>query len=440
MKILQKTEKKETIEFQIQLDKKTWEQFHKKGLQALAKKLKVQGFRQGKAPVEMAKSMIGNQAIIQKALELANREIIDEIIKSADFEESRALERVVDFKLVDFKDEAPVLAVSFEMMPKIENFDAKDLKKLEVPTFEEKPIDEKFLETNVNAFIKEDAMIMDKKENKVGDGDVVIIDFDGYIDDKQFPGGKAENYELEIGSHSFIDNFEQQLIGHKKNDKLEVHVTFPKDYHSKDHAGKKALFKVKINDIKTIEYPMIDAKYLESKFIKNVKNRQELKQYIKNIFIEEQKIKYREQIAQILNKFILENVKVDFVPDLLTDSYKQRILSQYQQEAKQNKLSLDDYLKKLKVSQKDFQTILNKNAHDNVIVALGYEKLLEDLKLEVTEKDKEQLLEKFERYFKNKEKAKEMFEKNTDYHESLLLKDKLLDKIPTIAKIAETKK
>ena len=437
MKILKITENKKAIDFEIEVDKKKWEEYFKKAFNILSKKLKVQGFRQGKIPASIAKGMINDQTIIQKALEINNQEIINELISKKEFEESKALDRVVNFRIVNIKENnLPILLISFEIMPDIKNFSSKDLSKIELPEFVKKPIDKKFIKNNVKAFIKEDAMIMNKTKNdKVEDGDIAIIDFDGYIDNKQFQGGKADNYELEIGSHSFIDNFEEQLIGHKKGDKLDVNVTFPKDYHAKEHANKKATFKVKIKDVKAIEYPKIDEKYLKSKFIKNAKNEQDLEKYIENIFIEEQKIKYRDKVAKILNEYILKNAKVDYIPEVLLNSYKQRMIQQYGQEAQQNKMTLDAYLKKLKVSQEQFMSILNKNANDNVIVALAYEKLLEELKINVAEKDKEELLEKLENYFKNKDKAKEMFEKNNDYNESLILKDKLLDKIPSLTKI-----
>ncbi len=179
-------------------------------------------------------------------------------------------------------------------------------------------------------------------DRPVADGDQVIIDFDGYVDGKQFDGGKAEDYPLVIGSHSFIDTFEEQLIGKNVGDECEVNVTFPTEYHAEELKGKPAVFKVKINEIKFKELPE-----LNDEFAAEVSEFETLDAYkedlMKKMLDTKQKQAETENENRVVDK-VVENATME-IPDAMVDTQVRNMINDYGRRMQSQGVSLDDYMK-----------------------------------------------------------------------------------------------
>ncbi len=181
------------------------------------------------------------------------------------------------------------------------------------------------------------------KEGKAAEkGDTVVIDFEGTVDGKPFDGGKAENHSLELGSNSFIPGFEDQLIGHKADDEVEVKVTFPEDYQAKDLAGKDAIFKTQIHEVKTKELPKLDDDFAKD-VDEDVDSLDELKEKIKDDLKDQKKNEAREAIEDAAISEATDNAEVKDIPQAMIDEDIQRQMDQYLAGMQQQGINQDMY-------------------------------------------------------------------------------------------------
>lgn len=428
MKILSVKNNKFDATFEVELDAKTWKDSIAKTKKDLAKNIQIQGFRKGHVPQAEIDKRISDTEVAMRALDKQQNLIIQKILESKEFKDSDCLDSVNKLEVVKLQP-TPVINVGFELVPKVENFEAKDIKEIKLPAFKAANVTEAMVKQQIKMMIKPDAMLSAKKDGIVAKGNIAVIDFKGFIDGKAFKGGEGKNYELEIGSKSFIDNFEDQLIGCKKGDKKDVNVTFPKDYGMKDYAGKPAKFEVVINDVKEIEYPEITKDYCK-KFGMDCANMAELEKHIKSLFNQETELRYQDMAMRLINDTISKKAKLNYYPKALMNMHKNQILRQYENEANRAGFkTLDQYKKAIGLDAKKFEETLETSAKATLVVALVYEKLIEDYKIKVEEADKKDYLGKLAKYLGDEKKAKDMFEKNKEYAESNILRDKLFKKL-----------
>ena len=242
----------------------------------------------------------------------------------------------------------------------------------------------------------------------VKNDDFVTLDFDGYIDGKQFDGGKAENYQLKIGSKSFIDNFEDQLIGLNIGDKKDVVVTFPKDYHQKDLANKVATFKVEIKNIRERVMPI-----LNEEFVSNSTEFDDVDKYKENI--RSRLIKEADERNELeLDNDILDKVIDDTeltVPDVMVEEEFNRQMNGMTTQMQYQGIKLEDYVNYIGKTMEQFKEEVKNNSRRNVKGRLVLEKLIRDEHLDVIEKDIDQ---KIEEMAKNTGKTLEEFKKQVN--------------------------
>ncbi|XQP55177.1 MAG: trigger factor [Mycoplasmoidaceae bacterium] len=439
MKILSvKNEKNQTV-FEVELEAKTWKTSLANTKKNLAKNIQIQGFRKGHVPQAEIDKRISDAEIAMRTLEKQQNQIIQDVVASKEFKDSNCIDSVSKLDVVRLQP-IPIIKVGFELVPKVEDFGAKDVKEITLPPYKAPEVSDAMVKQQIKMMIKPDAMVSTKKDGIVAKGNIAVIDFKGFIDGKAFKGGEGKNFELEIGSKSFIDNFEDQLIGCKKGDKKDVNVTFPKDYGMKDYAGKPAKFEVVVHDVKEIEYPEITKDYCK-KFAMDCANMKELEAHIKSLFIQEAEMRYQDMAMRVINDAISKKAKLNYYPNGLINMHKNQILRQYEQEANRaGYKTLDQYKKAIGVDQKMFEETLTKSAKSTLTVALVYEKLIEDYKLKVEAADSKDYLSKLTRYVGDEKKAKEMFEKNKEYAESTILRDKLFKKLVSECKKEAPKK
>lgn len=305
-------------------------------LTKLAKEVKIEGFRKGKAPLEMVAAQVDQNVLGQEIIENALSKAVAEAFLK---EKIQAINRPeVDVKKFIPGTELEFTATS-EIMPKVELGDYKNLKvKKEKVSVSQKEVNE-----TIDQILKNFA---EKKEVKraAKEGDEVVIDFLGKKDGVAFDGGKAEKFPLELGSKSFIPGFEEGLIGKKAGDELSLDLKFPKDYHAKDLAGAKVVFEVKIHEVRENVLPEINEEFLSK--LGEFKTKEDFEKQIKEDLKTQKQVEADDKFKDELVKKLAEVSKVP-VPEILLEDQKQSIEMDMQQNLMYSGLSLDDYLKRM---------------------------------------------------------------------------------------------
>ena len=261
--------KESRFEVEVEVDKETWKKAQEKALEKLAKDVNVKGFRKGKVPAEVAKKHIDQGQLFNEAINSLLPSVFKEVL---DEEKLRPFTRP-SVDVTKLSDDDLTLKFNIITAPKVKLGQYKDhhLGKEEVKVTPEE------VENAMKARLEQNAELV-LKDGASEMGDTVVIDFEGFIDGKPFDGGKAENYSLELGSHSFIPGFEEQLVGKKANDELDVNVTFPEQYID-SLKGKAATFKVKVHEVRAKKIPELNDESVKELDIKGVEDLAGLRKY-----------------------------------------------------------------------------------------------------------------------------------------------------------------
>ena len=371
-------EKKENGLFvaQVSVEKEDWDKALNSAYEKNKGKFNVPGFRKGHAPRNIIEKTYGAGAFMNEAL--------DEVYYLAYTQILRENEEVkpVDAPTLDINkiDENGVeMVLSLQCAPEFELAQYKGL------TFTKQNVEVK--DEDVEEAIRRELLRASRlvESNKpVKNDDFVTLDFDGYVDGKQFDGGKAENYQLQIGSHSFIDTFEDQLVGLNIGDKKDVEVTFPAEYHEASLAGKPATFKCEIKNIRERIMPE-----LNEEFVSNSTEFETVEEYKSSI--KERLTKEANDRAEIeLDNDILDKIIDDTVvtiPEVMTEDEFNRQLKGMENQMRYQGLTLEDYAKYTGKTVEDLKADIKKSATRNVKARLVLEKLLRSEKIDITEED-----------------------------------------------------
>ena len=297
-------------------------------------KISMPGFRKGKAPRAMIEKMYGKGIFYEDA---ANSIIPDAY---ADAAKESELEIVAqpEIDVTQIESGKPfIFTATVALKPEVT---LGEYKGIEVEKKEVEVTDEE-VEAEINKVRESNARMLDIDDRATQDGDTVLIDFDGYVDGKQFEGGKADDYSLVLGSHSFIDNFEEQLVGKNIGDDVEVNVTVPENYQAEELQGKPAVFKVKIKEIKVKELPELDDDFAQD--VSNFDTIAEYKEDLKKKLTEnkEEALK-REREEAVIGK-IIENAQMD-IPEQMVDAQTRQMTQEFAQRLSSQGLSIDQYM------------------------------------------------------------------------------------------------
>ena len=297
-------------------------------------KIALPGFRKGKAPRAMIEKMYGTgvfyedaaNELIPEAYETAAKESELEIVAQPEIEVTQ-MEKGTDF----------IFTATVAIKPEVT---LGDYKGIEVEK-KEAEVSEEEITAEIDKAREANSRLITIEDRATEDGDTVIIDFDGYVDGKQFEGGYAEDYTLVLGSHSFIDNFEGQLVGKNLGEDVEVNVTFPEEYHVDELKGKPALFRVKIKEIQKKELPELDDDFAQD--VSDFDTLDEYKADVEKKILEnkENQIK-REQEDQIIEK-IIENAQMEIPQQMITAQTRQ-MTQEFAQRLQSQGLSLEQYM------------------------------------------------------------------------------------------------
>ncbi|WP_315078955.1 trigger factor [uncultured Clostridium sp.] len=294
----------------------------------------VPGFRKGKVPMAILKKMYGIEIFYDDAVNIAIDESYNEALKSEDI-------RPVDYPKVDIVEigegKELVYTATVTTYPEVEigEYKGLDIKK---PSYE---VSEEEVEKQVKEMQSKNARIETKEEGTIADGNIAIIDFKGFVDGEAFEGGEGTDYPLEIGSGTFIDNFEEQLVGLAIGDKKEVNVTFPENYGKEELNAKPAMFEVTVKGIKVKELPELDDEF--AKEVSEFDTLAELKENIKKRLEESNNERAEREFEEAVITSIIETSKIDLPEVMLTkeiDSMMKDLESRLQHQG----LSLDQYM------------------------------------------------------------------------------------------------
>ena len=362
-------------------------------------KFSIPGFRKGKAPLAMLEKMYGAGIFYEDA---AN-EVIDASYPKAAEESKEEIVSTPEIKVTQIeKGKAFIYEATVALKPEVT---LGEYKGVEVKKGEAVVTDED-VENELTAARKKNGRLIDVEDGTIEDGDNTIIDFTGYIDDKTFDGGAGTDYPLVIGSHSFIEGFEDQLIGKKKGETCDVNVTFPAEYHADELAGKPAKFVVTIKEVKRNELPE-----LNDEFASEVSDFDTLDEYKADIRKKLQEKK--EQDAKVENENnviekVVENAQME-LPQPMVDTQAREMVENYARRLQSQGLNINDYMKYTGMTPEKLMEQMRPEAEKRIKTRLVLEKVVEVENVEVSdEKLDEQINEIAASYKLEGAKLKEM--------------------------------
>ena len=355
-------------------------------------KISVPGFRKGKAPRKMVEKLYGAEIFYEDA---ANAIIPDAYAKAADESE---LEIVSQPKIDVVQIEAGkpfIFEATVAVKPEVE---LGQYKGVEV-TKADAEVTDADVEEELKKVQDQNSRTVSVEDRAVKDGDMTVIDFEGFRDGKAFDGGKGENYSLKIGSHTFIPGFEEQLIGMKTGEEKEIEVTFPKDYHSEELKGKKATFKVKVNDVKTTVIPEIGKEFFEDLGMEGVDSLESLKEEIKTHILARKEVDSENKFIDDLLDKVCEGLKVE-IPEVMTEEEVSRILRQYEENLKMQGLTLQQFYQFTNSDEAALREQMKEEANKRILARFALEEIAKAENIEVSdeeaEKEAEDLAKKYQ--------------------------------------------
>ena len=373
------------------LEGKKWQKCIDVAFDKKKKDLKVDGFRKGQCPKDIYIKKYGIESLYMDAVDEALKEIYDKLLKDPN------TIKPVCTPSVDIKNITPeTIEVEMTMVgaPEVKLGKYKDLKikkeKIEV-TKEE-------IEHELYHIKNEFAEIKVIENESLKEGQIAIIDFEGFKDGKPFDGGKAENYSLTIGSKSFIPGFEEALIGMKKDEEKEINLTFPEDYGAKELAGEKVVFKVKLHEIKERLLPEMDADFFKDLGLEGVDSIEKLEKEVEgNIKAGKEKQNEEAHVFKCLDE-IVKDSKFE-IPEELTADEVERLIEEFNQQLSYQGMNLDKYLEMTNLKLDDIKGQMKGEADKRIGYRLIIDAIIkeEDLKADKKEVDKniEELLDKY---------------------------------------------
>ncbi|GEP24090.1 MAG: trigger factor [Lentilactobacillus diolivorans] len=343
------------------------------------KNIRVPGFRKGKVPRAIFNKMYGEEALYEDALNILLPDEYSKAVKDADIEP-------VDQPKIDVesmeKGKPWVIKANVTVKPEVK---LGNYKGLSVPK-QNTRVYQKDVDAELEKKRESQAELVLKEGKAAEKGDTVVIDFEGKVDGKPFEGGKAENHSLELGSNSFIPGFEDQLIGHKAGDDVEVKVTFPKDYQAKELAGKDAVFETKIHEVKTKELPKLDNDFAKD-VDEDVDSLDELKEKIKDDLKDKKKSDARDAIEDAAISQAVDNSEVKDIPQPMLDEDIQRQMDQYLAGMQQQGINQQMYFQLTGTKPEDLKKQFSDGADRRVKTNLVLEAIVDAEKIQPSEDD-----------------------------------------------------
>lgn len=338
------------------IEKDTWKNALDKSFEKNVKKVKVDGFREGKCPRNIFEKKYGKESLYDDAINAVLPALYTEVLKENNL--VPVVEPTIDIKNIDEDGVEIEFTIITAPTANVKKYKGLKVKKEKVEVTKEE------IENEIERLRDQYAEI-ELKEGKIEKGDTAVIDFEGFKDGVAFDGGRGENYPLEIGSNTFIPGFEDALIGLKSGDEKDVELKFPEDYPSEELKGQEVVFKVTVHEVKTRKLPEINEDLFDDLGFEDVNSKEDLEKHVeKEIKERKEQAAENKLIDEILEK-VAKETEIDIPEELVHDEIH-RMLHTYDERLHMQGLSLDQYLQFTKKTMEDMENELKDEATKNI--------------------------------------------------------------------------
>ena len=390
------------VKFEVKVEADKFKEALTRAYKKNVKKFNVPGFRKGKVPMNVVKKYYGVEVLLEDAVNFAIEGSYANVLKENNV-------RPVDFPKVEVvqAEEGKDLIYTAEVTvyPEVELGAYKGLN-VEKKTYE---VTEEEVAAKLKEMQEKNARV-EVKEGAIENGNIAVIDFKGFIDGVAFEGGEGHDYSLEIGSGSFIDNFEEQLVGAKAGDKVEVNVTFPENYGKEELNGKPAKFEVEVKEVKAKESPVLDDEF--AKEVSEFETLEALKEDTTKKLEEANTARAEREYEEAILRAVVENAKMD-IPAVMVEQEIDRMVQNLAQRLQYQGLTLEQYFQFTGTDAEKMREYMKENAETKVKTELVLEALQKAEKMEVLDEElKEKASEVAKLYGANDEKMVELLLQN----------------------------
>ena len=418
--ITREKSEKNKLNLKLKVSGENWEKAIEEAYEKNKGKYNVQGFRKGKAPRKVIEKTYGDTVFYDDAFDaIVSKEYGEFLAKNTDIEPADYPHVTID----SMTDDGLEVSLSVDLMPEVEIGPIEfNVKKKKVS------VSDKEVEEELDRFVESQARFeeSDKPSEK---GDFLVIDFEGSVDGKVFEGGSAQDYRLELGSHTFIDGFEDQLIGCKVGDEKVVKVTFPEKYPAENLAGKPAEFKVTVKKVEKKSLPELNDKLVS--FSTEFSTVEEYKNSIKEKIASAKEQQNERAFENDLIEALVAKAQVE-IPQSMVEHEKQHLIEDFSNRLMYQNIKLDDYLSYLGKSREDFEKEYFEEAKKALKTRLVLQKLVKDENIQISH---EEFHEKLHEIAHAQNKTCEEVEKSlSEYEVSYIQNDILMNKIIALLK------
>ncbi len=391
------------VSFKITVDNNKFEAAVTKAYNKTKGKYNIPGFRKGKAPKVVIESQYGKGVFYNEAIDMLFPEVYPTALDELNIDPIDRPE--IDVEEIS-KDNGLVITVNVEVKPE---FELGQYKGVEVAKAET-TVNEEEVELSLNEMLNRNARLVSVEDRTIEAGDTAVIDFEGFDNGVAFEGGKGENHNLEIGSNSFIPGFEDQLVGKKAGEEVEVNVTFPEQYHAENLAGKPVAFKVKVNDVKVKEVPALDDEF--AKDASEFDTLAELKSDIRTKLEEKATTSVQNEMRNAIVEKVSANTEVE-IPNAMVEHQIDNMLMELNYQLQYQGLSLQQLLEMTGRSIAELREERRADAEKLVKSSLVLEAIAKAENIEVSEEELTAELEKMAATYKMEvEKIKSSLREN----------------------------
>ena len=359
--------KKNVFEIEVQIQKDEFEKALDGAFNKKVKEVKVDGFRKGKVPKDIYIKKFGKESLYMEAVDILLPNAFSKALKDNKLEP--IIEPKIDLKEITENGCTFIFTITTKPEINIKKYKGLKVKKEEVTVTKEE------IKLEIDNMLEKYSELVIKEFGEVENGNIAIIDFEGFKDGVPFDGGKAENYSLEIGSNTFIPGFEDQIVGMKNGEEKDIKVTFPEDYNAEELKGKEVTFKVKVNEIKEKITRELDKEFFEDVALPGIDSKEKLEQEVENTLKEQKQIDIDNKYVDDLLKEIAKNTTID-VPEELIDKEIEYMISRFDEQLKMQGMSIDIYYEMTKTTKEDMKKQMMEEANAHVM----YRFILEEIK------------------------------------------------------------
>ncbi len=338
-------------------------------------KIQIQGFRKGKAPKAIIEKFYGKEVFYEDALNILYPDAVEGAIAESGLE---FVDDKIDFDMISIGEEGVEFKVVITVKPEVEIEGYKGLKAEKVKV----AVDDAEVEEEINRMRERNSRLVTVEDRAAQEGDIAVIDFEGFVDEVAFEGGKGESYSLTLGSGQFIPGFEEQVAGHNVGEEFDVNVTFPEDYQAEDLKGKAAVFKCKLHEVKMREYPEVDDEF--AKDVSEFETLEALKEDIKAKALERKTRMAENEVETDLMEQVAGLMKAE-IPEAMFDKRADQKIEEFGARLQSQGMDLDTYMKFTGATREEMKKTFLEQAQREVKVRLALEQIVKNEGIEVSE-------------------------------------------------------